>query len=80
MIKWPQPFWAVIIIFMGAILAVSALFCNADKDIRIAVIGLASSIITGALGYIGGHMSPQGSAIEINSSIPLPTQPQPPTK
>jgi hypothetical protein len=55
--KWPQPFWAVLLAAMGIELAVVALFCSAEKDIKIAVIGLASSIVTGALGYIGGHQS-----------------------
>lgn len=53
--KWPQPFWAIILAAMGVELAVVALFSSAEKDIKIAVIGLASSIVTGALGYIGGH-------------------------
>lgn len=55
MSKLPQPFWAIVLAGMGFSLAVLVLYSGAEKDIKIAVIGLASSIITGALGYIGGH-------------------------
>jgi hypothetical protein len=69
---WPQPFWAVILAAMGVELAVVALFSPAEKDIKIAVIGLGSSIVTGALGYIGGHMQASRGTIETSSTLPTP--------
>lgn len=71
--KWPQPFWAIILAAMGVELAVVALFSGAEKDIKIAVIGLASSIVTGALGYIGGH-----AVASIKASNANPQQPEGP--
>lgn len=76
---WPQPFWAVILASMGVELAVVALFSPAEKDIKIAVIGLGSSIVTGALGYIGGHMQASSGTRETNETLPiLPAEPAQP--
>ncbi len=73
MSKWPQPFWAVILASMGFSLAVLVLYSGADKDIKIAVIGLATSIVTGALGYIGGHSAGQ-AASQNPSTLENPAQ------
>jgi hypothetical protein len=62
---------------MGVELAVVALFSPAEKDIKIAVIGVGSSIITGALGYIGGHMNPSKGTTETSSTIVNPIPPAP---
>lgn len=74
MSKFPQPFWAIILAGMGFALAILVLYSGAEKDIKIAVIGLASSIVTGALGYIGGHKEGQAAANPIPPANPA--QPQ----
>lgn len=78
---WPQPFWAILLAAMGVELAVVALFSSAEKDIKIAVIGLASSIVTGALGYIGGHNAASAGTIETSATLPIrPAIPAQPAK
>jgi hypothetical protein len=72
---WPQPLWALLLAFQGFLLASLALFSSAEKDIKIAVLGIAGSIITGSLGYIGGHL--QASKGTIETSATLPIQPAP---
>jgi hypothetical protein len=67
---WPQPFWAVILASMGFILAVTVLYCPAEKDVKIAVLGLASSIVTGALGYIGGAIHAALGASKTDATFP----------
>jgi len=49
----PNPFWASIFILIACLLAVVALMVK-DKTDTTAVITMASSIITGAFGYIQG--------------------------
>lgn len=68
--KWPQPFWAVILASEGFALAVLVLYSVAEKDIKIAVIGVATSIVTGALGYIGGHSAGRAAQAAVNPITP----------
>jgi len=49
----PNPFWAATFIIIACVLAGLALFAK-DKTDTSAVITMASSIITGAFGYIQG--------------------------
>ena len=68
--KLPQAFWAVILAGMGFTLAVLTLYSPTEKDIKIAVIGLATSIVTGALGYIGGHGAAQNPTTPVDPAKP----------
>lgn len=69
--KLPQQFWGVLIAGMGCLLAIVALFANAEKDIKIAVIGLGAGLATGALGYIGSHKE---AANPTTPETPAPTK------
>ena len=65
---YPNSFWAAVFIILACALAVIALF-SPTKDTA-AVITMASSIITGAFGYIQGVKDGQ-------TSISVPSQPSP---
>lgn len=75
--NWPQPFWAVLLAGMGAVLGVIVLFSPAPENIKLGVLGVASSLVTGALGYIGGHVAASQGTTEtsstvVNSQLPVP--------
>jgi len=53
---WPNAFWAVLIIAFAMIVAMSALFSHAEKEIKITIIGFAASLASGAFGYIQGRL------------------------
>ena len=53
--EFPNSFWAAIFMGMAAVLAVVALFAPMRENVTMAVVTMASSIITGAFGYIQGH-------------------------
>lgn len=61
----PNPFWAALFIGIACALAAVALFAH-DKTDTSAVITMASSIITGAFGYIQGVRDGKNSV-----SVPL---------
>jgi hypothetical protein len=50
----PNSFYAAVFIGLACVLAVVALYAPGGSD-KAAVITMASSIITGAFGYIQGH-------------------------
>ena len=51
----PNAFWATIFIFIGGILGIVALFAPLRENISMAIVTMASSIVTGAFGYIQGN-------------------------
>ena len=53
--RLPQAFWALLLVGIAGTLGTCALYSVAEKDIRIAIIGLSSNIVAGALGYISNH-------------------------
>jgi hypothetical protein len=65
---------------MGLVLGFVVLFSPAPDNIRLGVLGLASSLITGALGYIGGHASASSGTTETNATTvnPIPAGIDPP--
>jgi hypothetical protein len=81
---WPNSGWAAVFILLACALAVAALFSRSANST--AVITMASSIITGAFGYIQGKKDaestlqtpPPGiaqSTTTTTSTIPPPTPP-----
>ena len=64
----PNPFWAGVFILLAVILAVIALFVPTQANVTMAVVAIASNIISGSFGYISGHKD--GAA-----SISVPSQP-----
>lgn len=55
--EWPQPFWALMFAVLGAGLGLSTLLVGGPENIRLAVVAIAGSLVTGALGYAGGHIA-----------------------
>lgn len=52
---YPNAFWASIFIVLAAIVAVIALYAPTKENVTMAVITIASNIISGSFGYIQGH-------------------------
>lgn len=65
--EWPSSFWAAIFILLACSLLVTALFSKSSNSS--AVITAATSIITGAFGYIQGKRE-SSSALE-NPTVPV---------
>ena len=64
--------WAAVFIFLAAVIAIVALFSHSAN--ATSVITIASSIITGAFGYIQGKKDGENSVqIPLNPDSPSPT-------
>lgn len=70
----PNAYWATIYLGFASVLAVVALFAPTKENVTMAVLTLASSIATGAFGYIQGHRD------GVNSVNTNPTSPVNPDK
>lgn len=55
MSRIPQPFWAVLLALLGAGLALAALYHPTPENIALAVLGVGSNLVSGALGAFAGH-------------------------
>jgi hypothetical protein len=53
--KLPAPFWAVLLAAQGTIIALCVLFVHRDAGTSSGVLGIGSSLVTGALGAFAGH-------------------------
>lgn len=51
----PQPFWAVILAVLGVVLAIACLFHPTEEKIVLAILAIASNLVSGALGAFVGH-------------------------
>lgn len=71
--KLPSAFWATIFIITAFSVVVVVLFCHAPDNVKQNVLTIASSVVTGAFGYIQGKR-------ETSDSITIPTNPTPTVK
>lgn len=71
MMTWPQPFWAVLLAFQGTALAIAVLWHPTPENIGLAVLAVASNLVSGALGAFAGH------AAALNSTTTTATGPNP---
>lgn len=71
--KLPQPFWAIMLALLGVVVALAALFRPSPENICLAVLAIASNLVSGALGAFAGHA--QASA---SKASPSTANPQPP--
>ncbi len=55
--KIPQPFWAVALAAFGVVLALAVLAKPTPENIGLAVLAVASNLVSGALGAFAGHAS-----------------------
>ena len=53
--RLPQPFWALMLALLGVVMAVAALFRPSPENICLAVLAIASNLVSGALGAFAGH-------------------------
>lgn len=53
--KIPQPAWAVLLAFMGTAVAIAVLFHHTEQALALAVLGIGSNLVSGALGAFAGH-------------------------
>ena len=80
--SWPQPFWAILIAMMGFSLAIVVLMNQSSDGIKTAVLAVASSLVSGALGAFAGAAHSQANssttATGPNTTInqPTPVAPQ----
>lgn len=52
----PQPFWAVLLAFLGVIVGLCCLYHAGKNDsVTLGVLGIASNLVSGALGAFAGH-------------------------
>lgn len=52
----PQPFWAIILAFLGVTVALCCLFHpNKDNSVTLAVLAVSANLVSGALGAFAGH-------------------------
>jgi hypothetical protein len=70
---FPNPGWAAVFICLASGLAALCLFTHAKDNVVMAVITMASSIITGAFGYIQGVQSGKAS-LQVPLDPPAATQ------
>lgn len=69
--KWPQPFWAVLLAFMGVALAGAVLFHHGDVNIALAVLGIGSNLVSGALGGFAGHATPKADVTTTSGAVTI---------
>ena len=58
---FPNAFWAGLFICMAVVLAVIALMVPTQANVTMAVVAIASNIVSGSFGYISGHRDGQNS-------------------
>lgn len=60
----PQPFWAVLLALLGTGLAAAVLFHPTPENIALAVLGIGSNLVSGALGAFAGHAAAKADIID----------------
>jgi hypothetical protein len=57
MYEAPAPFWAVLLAVLGVLLAGIVMVHPTPENIALAVLAIASNLVSGALGAFAGHAS-----------------------
>ncbi len=85
----PNPFWALCFILIAAILAIVALKVPTQANVTLAVVAIASNIVSGSLGFISGQLAARNSVqvptdspagTTTNVSVAQPPPPAPPAQ
>jgi hypothetical protein len=75
--KLPQPFWAICLAGLGVLVCLVALFRPDPENICLAVLAIASNLVSGALGAFAGHASANAQKQSQNPIPPAsPAEPQ----
>lgn len=77
---FPNPFWAAMFIVFATVLAIIALLVPTQANVTMAVVAIASNIVSGSFGFISGHNAGVASILGQNTSISNPTTPVDPAK
>ena len=68
----PEPFWATMLAVLGVVLALCCLFSPSPANIVLAVLAIASNLVSGALGAFAGHASATSNSTGPNATINNP--------
>lgn len=69
--KLPSPFWAVLLAGMGTGVSLAVLFHPNSVNISLAVLGIGSNLVSGALGAFAGHAQAQAKANVTTGDAPV---------
>lgn len=67
--KMPEPIWAVLLAVLGVVLALACLFHPSHENVVLAVLAIASNLVSGALGAFAGHAGSTSNVTAPNSTI-----------
>lgn len=67
--RMPEPIWAVMLAVLGVILALACLFHATPENVVLAVLAIASNLVSGALGAFAGHAGSTSNVTAPNSTI-----------
>jgi membrane protein YqaA with SNARE-associated domain len=76
---WPNSFWALTFMILAVVLAIVALIVPTQANVTMAVVAIASNIVSGAFGYISGHAAGERSAL-VSTGPNATINPQPPAE
>ncbi len=68
--KIPEPAWAVFLAVLGTAVALAVLYSNSDANVKVAVLAVASSLVSGALGAFAGRAGAAGQNNAANPTEP----------
>lgn len=69
--KLPSPFWAVLLASMGTGVSLAVLFHHSDVNIALAVLGIGSNLVSGALGAFAGHAASKSDVTGSNGPVTI---------
>jgi len=68
--KVPHPVWAIVLAFLGVIIALCCLFYpGSDSTVKLQILTIASSLVSGALGAFAGAASAKADVKADNATI-----------
>ena len=70
MTRIPHAFWVLLIAVQGASIAVIVLFAPSTDNIKLAVLAIGASLVSGALGAFTGHAMATASQKPVDPSKP----------
>jgi len=66
----PNPFWAGAFMVFAVMLAIVALLVPTQANVTMAVVAIASNIVSGSFGYISGHKDGAATATATAQATP----------
>ena len=70
----PNPFWAGLFMLFAVLLSVVALKIPTQANVTMAVVAIASNIVSGSFGFISGQMAARNSVqVPLQTSSPSAT-------